>query len=93
MRWLMLSSDYFAPTLNPIAERTAVIGLDGAIRELVETLGPEERTALRKLSPILQSNQLQDLPEALSSTNIQRAGRKLAIALMAQALGWKGEVI
>ena len=45
-----------AHVLNPIAERTALIGLDGAAGELVEALTTDQRLALGKLASIMRSN-------------------------------------
>lgn len=82
-----------AHVLNPIAQRVAVVGVDRAIGELVEALTTDERLALGKIASIMRSNEPHDLLPAFISAGLGDTGLQLVTAVLAQELGWKGEII
>jgi len=85
---------HYARVLNPIAKRAAIVGLDAAIAErLVSRLTADQRLAMRKLAAIFQSTEPKDVTHALISSGIGDAGLQLVTAVLAQELGWKGEII
>ena len=87
------SMTHHAQTLNPIAERAAVVGLDAAVNELVEALTPDQRMGLGWLASIMQSNEPLNLLPAFIGAGLGDTGLQLVTAVLAQELGWKGEII
>ena len=82
-----------AHVLNPIADRAAVVGLYAAIGELVEALTTEEHLALGKLASIMRSNEPHNLLPAFIGAGLGDTGLQLVTAVLAQELGWRGEII